>query len=153
MTMDSIYLGNFFISSRNKLNNFKGLKERIEQWLQGWSKHLLSKAGKRTMIKSVIQAIPTYSMSTFHFPTSLCNDLDALIQKFWWGPGNSNRFLALKALRDICKPKDKGGLGLRRFTDINSAPLAKLGWKVATGEDNLWTRMLKAKYLKNHSFF
>lgn len=135
------------------MNNFKGLKERVENRLQGWSKHLLSKARKITLIKSVIQATLTYSMSTFRFPTRLCNDLDALIRKFWWGAGNSNKFMALKAWKDICKPKDKGSLGIKRFTDINSSLLAKLGWKVATGEETLWTRMLKAKYLKNHSFF
>lgn len=44
-----------------------------------------------------------------------------------------------------------GGLGIRRFVDINSALLAKLGWKIATREDSLYIRMLRARYLRNQS--
>lgn len=46
-----------------------------------------------------------------------------------------------------------GGLGFQRFQDINSALLAKLGWKIAFGVDTLWTRMMQAKYLKSKSLF
>lgn len=35
MTKDSIYAGNFLIPTRNKSNEFKGLKERIDSWLLG----------------------------------------------------------------------------------------------------------------------
>ena len=61
--------------------------------------------------------------------------------------------MTLKAWKEICKPKDLGGLGFQRFIDFNTALLAKLGWKLASGEENLWTRILKAKYLQRSSFF
>lgn len=31
--------------------------------------------------------------------------------------------------------------------------LAKLGWKIATGEETHWAKILQAKYLKGKSFF
>lgn len=51
----------------------------------GWKEKLLSKAGKEILIKMVAQAIPTYSMSYFKIPNSLCDELTSLIRNFWWG--------------------------------------------------------------------
>lgn len=77
-----------------------------------------------------------------------------MVRKFWWETKPKvSGFLPLKAWNDICKPKDLDNLGFRRFKDMNLALIAKLGWKIASGEDCLWTRMLKAKYLQNEMFF
>lgn len=46
----------------------------------------------------------------------------------------------------ICSPKLSGGLGLRRFEDINVALLCKIGWWLVAGLDTLWSKALKAKY-------
>lgn len=146
-------MGTFLFPLETAPTTSRGLQERIDSRLQGWSKHLLLRARKLTLIKSVIPAVLTYFMSTFRFPNCLCNQLDTRIQKFRWGTGNSNKVIALKAWKYICTPKENGGLGIRSFNDINSPLLAKLGWKIAIGEDTLCTRMLKAKYLKKHSHF
>lgn len=53
----------------------------------------------------------------------------------------------------MCKPKEIGGLGFRLFKDINMALLSKLAWKVAMDEDNIWCRLLRAKYLREKSMF
>ena len=88
----------------------------------------MSKAGKVTLVKSVVQAIPLYSMSSFKWPLASCKALDSMIRRFWWGVHpDKHRFLALRAWSDICKPKEVGGLGFRKFSDINAALLAKLG--------------------------
>lgn len=59
---DSVYLGNSLIFGRNKAKEFYGPKERANRKLKGYSRQLLSKAGKSTLIKSVIQAVPNYTM-------------------------------------------------------------------------------------------
>lgn len=61
--------------------------------------------------------------------------------------------MAMKSWRDICHPKAAGGIGFWYFRDINSALLVKLGWKMAVGEDRLWCNLLRAKYMKEKSFF
>jgi hypothetical protein len=43
------------------------------------------------MIKAVAQAIPTYVMSVFKLPASLCHELTQLIRQFWWGEDYENR--------------------------------------------------------------
>lgn len=37
------------------------------------------------MIKFVTQAIPTYCMSTFLLPTTLGEEIQIMINSFWWG--------------------------------------------------------------------
>lgn len=93
-------------------------------------------------------------MSTFLRPSTLSEELDAIVRKFWWeSKPKASGFLPLKAWKDIGKPKELGGLGFRRFKDMNQALIAKLGWKLASSEDCLYIRMLKSKYLQNEIFF
>ncbi|XP_060668149.1 uncharacterized protein LOC132799707 [Ziziphus jujuba] len=75
------------------------------------------------------------------------------LKEKWKSNLKTSGYLALKAWKDICKPKDLGGLGFRRFKDMNLSLLAKIGWKLANGEDCLWTQTLRVKYLQNSTFF
>lgn len=80
---------------------------------------LFSKAGKIVMIKAVAQ-IPTYAMSIFEFLKRVCNDMDAILHKFWWRLNKKNgNCMAYKAWLELCKSKDKGGLGFQPFRDMN----------------------------------
>lgn len=49
-----------------------------------------------------------------------------------------------------CRPKCEGGLGIRRTEDINATYLAKRGWKVPIKPNNLWFKIIRAKYLGNN---
>lgn len=131
MAEGSINLGNSLVLSRNKSKEFKMMKDKINNRLNGWSKNLLSKAWKVTMIKSVLQALPIYTMSTFKIPTRICKKMDDIVRRFWWDSNSNDRnrgkFQALRACEKIYKPNNEGGLGFWRFKDINTALLAKLG--------------------------
>lgn len=83
MGNNAVYLGNYLVFSRNRLKEFKFLKERVHQRLEGWNQQLLSKAKKATLIKTMIQAIPIYSMSTFNIPLGTCRTLDSMVKCFW----------------------------------------------------------------------
>lgn len=50
------------------------------------------------------------------------------------------------------KKKQDGSLDFRLFKDINSSLLAKLSWKMAVMEDNLWVKLLPLKYVGSGSF-
>ena len=77
------YLGLSSFVGREKKACFIQIKERIWAKMQGWKEKLLSQAGKEVMMKAMVQSIPTYSMSVFKLPVSLCKDIEAMIQKFW----------------------------------------------------------------------
>ena len=79
------YLGLPSFVGKGKKASFNYIKERVWRKLQGWEGKLLSQARKEVLIKSVIQAIPTYTMGCFKLPLGLCNEIEALIKRFWWG--------------------------------------------------------------------
>lgn len=66
------YLGlpAFFARSKGQSLNF--LLERIVGKLKGWKQRTLSQAGKKNLIKAVVQAIPAFTMSCFSFPNYFC---------------------------------------------------------------------------------
>lgn len=93
-------------------------------------------------------------MATFLVPKGVCKEMDGMISQFWWGSKQDGSCkMALKSWTSMCLPKRCGGLGFRRFSDINKALLAKLGWYVVKGGENMWTSKLRNKYLKEKPFF
>jgi hypothetical protein len=88
------YLGNPSNVGRSKNGAFRYLKDRIWKRLQGRMEKALSGGGKEILIKSVIQAIPTYSMVVFRLPRGLCDHITTLVSKFWWGSKNGERKVA-----------------------------------------------------------
>ena len=69
------------------------MKERVWKKLKGWKEKTLSQAGREVLIKAVVQAIPTYVMSCYKLPKTLCEDIQALIRNFWWGQRGSEKKL------------------------------------------------------------
>ena len=54
---------------------FRFLKDRLHKWLSSWQSKLLLRAGKNILIKTVAQALPTYSMGIFLIPSSILEEL------------------------------------------------------------------------------
>ena len=80
------YLGLPSLVGKSKKHTFRALKEKLDNKFFGWKEKLLSQVGKEVLIKAVAQALPTYTMSTFKLPDSLCDELTGMIRRFWWGP-------------------------------------------------------------------
>ena len=79
------YLGLTMVGGNSKVGTFKELQERITKKVMGWKEKTISKSGRETLIKLVAQAIPTYSMSIFKIPRSVCEDINSVLAKYWWG--------------------------------------------------------------------
>lgn len=79
---------------KNKRNTFHQLIERLNNKLFGWKEKLLSNAGKEILIKTVAQAVPTYTMSVFKLPNALCDEMTSLVRRFWWGQANERNKMA-----------------------------------------------------------
>ena len=82
LPFDAFYLGTPIFSSRSKTKDHKYLIDRIESKLMGGRCKALSRVGRRTLIKSVALALPTYSFSTEDVPVIVCNKMDSAIQRF-----------------------------------------------------------------------
>ena len=122
------YLGLLSLVGRSKRNTFNDIKEKLKKNLAGWKEKLLSKAGKEVLIKAVAQTIPTYIMSCFKVPDSLCEELTGMIWNFWWGQKQDEKKMAWLSWDKFCFPKAEGGLGFKKLKEFNLTLLAKQGW-------------------------
>lgn len=77
-------------------------------------------------MKSVAQALPTYSMSIYFLPVTLCERIERVMNKFWWET-SSNRGGGIRwmAWSRMCSPNLKGGLGFKVLSHLNVDLLAK----------------------------
>lgn len=107
---DSRYLGLPSLIGRSKKTVFKYLKDRVYQRIQGWNSKLLSRAGKAVMLKSVAQMIPSYAMSCFLIPKSLCQDMERLMNAYWWKSNStSNKPIRWLSWGRMSMTKKQGG--------------------------------------------
>jgi len=73
------YLGLPALVGRSKMQAFNSIKEKVGKKLANWKFKFLTQAGKEILLKAVVQAIPTYCMSIFLLPATLCKDLNTAI--------------------------------------------------------------------------
>lgn len=98
------------------------------------------------MTKSVLQALPFYVMQTVNLPGGLCEEVDRGCRSFIWGDTDQSRRSHLIAWDNVCRPKQYGGLGLRKTRDSNRAFMMKASWRLCSQPSSLWSLLIRSKY-------
>ena len=145
-SLNERYLGMPSDVGRSKNGTFKYLKDRVWNRIQGWMEQILSAGGKEVLIKSVAQAVPTFSMACFKLPRGLCEKLNSMIRSFWWGSKNGKRKPHWISWDTMTMPKYMGGLGFKDFELFNLALLARQAWRILQFPETLSARIIKAVY-------
>ena len=91
-------------------------------------------------------------MSVFQLPMKLCDELDNLYAKFWWGQVGNERKIHWKKWDKLSTSKMKGGMGFRDLRDFNLAMLAKQDWRMIQDNDSMLSKCFKARYFPRSSF-
>lgn len=103
------------------------------------------------MLKAVLSEIPTYAMTCFQLPVSLCNRIQSALTRFWWDSLEGKKKMCWVSWDRITRPKDMGGLGIRDIQLFNTALLAKQAWRIISKPEGLLARVLKGKYCTKKS--
>ncbi|XP_057452428.1 uncharacterized mitochondrial protein AtMg00310-like [Lotus japonicus] len=125
---------------------FNFVRDRIWKKLKGWNEKALSRAGRSVLIKSIAQAIPSFVMGLFLLPSTLCSQIEKMINNFYWGGNAETRKLNWIRWDRLATPKSIGGLGFRSFHNFNKAMLGKQWWWLMSRGDSFMARILKARY-------
>lgn len=146
------YLGLPSLVGKSKTAVFRFLKDRIWKRVQGWNVKLLSKAGKAVLLKNVATAIPSYSMSCFLLPKKLCQEIERILNGFWWSSSaTTTKGIRWMAWDGLSNTKAKGGLDFRSLHGYNLAMLGKHVWNFIHKPQSLVARVFKARYYpKSH---
>ena len=146
------YLGLPELFGRKKRDLFASIVDRIKQKAAGWSNRFLSTAGKMTMLRSVLSPIPSFAMTCFQLPVSLCQQIQSALTRFWWDNSSGSNKIAWIAWTKLILPKEQGGLDFRDIQSINDAFLAKLSWRIIRNPESLLRRILLGKYCPTGDF-
>lgn len=104
------------------------------------------------MLQSVLSAMPSYAMSCFKLPQSLCKRIQSALTRFWWDSSPDKRKICWVSWKKIAKPKQYGGLGFKDLNSFNNALLAKLSWRILNNPQGLLARTLEGKYYNQAPF-
>lgn len=86
-------------------------------------------------------------MSMFLIPKTNIERMEKIMKRFFWQGGSLKKKYHLVKWGKICKPKKKGGLGIKDLRKFNLSLLCKWWWKLER-EEGMWQKIIKNKYMK-----
>nr|KYP50870.1 Putative ribonuclease H protein At1g65750 family [Cajanus cajan] len=140
------YLGVQLHHTRVSKRTLNSVMEHVNRRLNQWKVKKLSFAGRLTLTRSVLAAIPSYTMQTVFFPRQLCDELDRSCRTFLWGHTMDYRRIHALDWSTVCKEKKEGGLGIREFRMVNTSFMMKNCWTICSQPERLWVQILRSKY-------
>ncbi|KAL9664847.1 hypothetical protein QQ045_020256 [Rhodiola kirilowii] len=104
----SRYLGLPLVAGQRKTETFKLIIDKVWKRVNDWKGKLISTAGREILVKAVPQALPVYTMSVYHLPRRVIDEVTKLIQQFWWNKKGSNRGISWVKKEVLQKKKEDG---------------------------------------------
>lgn len=98
------------------------------------------------MIKVVLQAIPTYTMSLFKLLKNPCNIINVMLSRFWWSSQQEENKIKWRSWEKMLIQKSRGEMGFRDLESFNKALLAKQGWRFLQNPQSMAAISFKEKY-------
>lgn len=149
----SKYLGLPSLVGRSKKKVFGFIKDKVWKKVQGWRAKSISQAGKTVLIKNGTQSIPSYCMSCFLIPKTLCQEIERILKKFWWSSNKRhNKGMSWLSWSELSVSKQRGGVGFRSLYGFDIALIGKQCWKLMQEPQSLVARMFKARYYPDSHF-
>ncbi|KAL2228519.1 UNVERIFIED_CONTAM: putative mitochondrial protein [Sesamum indicum] len=148
------YLGLSLLSSRLSISDCQPLlSKKIDARITGWEGISLSYAGRVQIIKSVLSTLSLYWASAFILPKAVIKEVEKRLRTFLW-KGTSMTGYAKVAWKDICKPVEEGGLGIKDIGVLNRALMTKkLCDVIRCDRTSIWVEWLQHGRLRNNSIW
>lgn len=100
------------------------------------------------LLKAVLAAMPTYAMSYFKLPKSLCKKIQSILTRFWWDVKPGIKKMCWVSWDKLTLSKGARGLSFKEIEIFNDALLAKHTWRLLKNPDSLLGQTLLNKYFR-----
>ena len=145
-----MYFGIPLGTSPRNANTWQPMVEKIEKRLPIWKANTLCRAGRLTLIKSVMNNLPIYYLSFFKIPKAVAKKIISLLRNFFLTRNGKRKKVPLVAWEIIQKPKHFGGHGVGDIVIKNSALLFKWWWRFLEGNNPLWKRVITSNHYSQY---
>ena len=105
-----------------------------------WSFRWLSKGGKLTLFKAILEAIPIFWMH-FWIPVGIIDKIRKLCFKFLWSDNKESSGVPWTSWKSLASPKFMGGWGLKIPDVFAKVLVVKSVWNVIQ-ESDLWFQIV-----------
>ncbi|CAL0315533.1 unnamed protein product [Lupinus luteus] len=129
-----------------RISTWSPVIDVFKRRLSSWNQKLISFAGRVTLIKSVLSALPIYYFSFFKAPVSVIAELNRIQRRFLWGRGEESKGIRWVSWDKVCRSKGEGGLGIKNLSLFNLSLLGKWRWGLLIEKNTLWVRVLLSRY-------
>lgn len=136
-------------SKRVKNLDFSYILDRLNLRFAGWKSKISSRSGHATLVKSMLNSIPIYSMQNFWIPQGVFDATDRTSRSFIWG----SRHHHWVGWEKISQPLKDEGLGICNARETNIALSGKHVWSILHEHQQPWVNMVSHKYLKGEHVF
>jgi hypothetical protein len=139
------YLGLPMGTTKPAIKDLSPLIDRIERRLSATSS-FLSYGDRLVLVNSVLSSLPTYFMLSLQLPVGILDVIDRARRHCLWRKKDKTKVQSLAAWDMICKPKDKGGLGILNLSVQNNALLLKHLHKFYNHDSTPWVQLIWDSY-------
>ncbi|XP_058766293.1 uncharacterized mitochondrial protein AtMg00310-like [Vicia villosa] len=92
-------------------------------------------------------------MSIFLLPSSLIDEIEKMLNSFWWGHTRDNsKGIHWLSWDKLSMPKKVGGMGFKNLSAFKYAMLSKQAWSLMIKPNTMVSRLYKARYFPNCDF-
>lgn len=145
------YLGVPLISSRLTKADCSVLKDKVLSRIHSWTQKFLSYWERAQLIQLVLFSIQTYWSSIFTLPQKVIQEIEGVLSAFLWSGTELKHSRAKIRWKDLCVPKNGGGLEFRLLKEWNKAINMKHLWALSQKADTLWVKWVHMYILKGYS--
>ena len=134
------YLGLPLTLRKQSAAQMQFLVDQMANCLPKWKAALMPKSGRRTLVKSVLCAMPIHAMMALDLPKKTIAAMNKVCRGFLWcRRAEANGGNCAVAWDSVCAPKWADGLGIPNLRWLNVAMQARWAWLTRVDTSRPWS--------------
>jgi hypothetical protein len=134
--------------------DWQALLDKVDKYLATWKARMMSKAGRLEMLNSVLSSLPVYLMTINDMPAWVRKEFDRRRRAWLWaGDTTCSGGKCRVSWKQVCRPKDLGGLGVHCIKAFGSALRLRWMWQKWKNPNKPWAHMKIPASNKDRALF